>query len=85
MTPLERAIAALNNTARVQDVSGDQMGVLGASPLYVVTNPEEVARAVIAAIRDPSSVMIAAGHPAAEDSGSTGCWFAMIDAMLEEG
>lgn len=57
MTPLERAIAAVNNTALVQDIAGDQQGVLGIQSLFVVTNPEDVARAVIAAIREPSDVM----------------------------
>ena len=84
MTPLERAIAALNNTARVQDVSGDQMGVLGASPMYVVTNPEEVARAILAAVRNPSEVMCEAAS-LVTDSSARETWRDMIDAMLEEG
>ncbi len=58
---ISRAVAAINNTARVADVSGDQQGSLGSGlfcdecgarvePCFVVINPEQVARAVIAAI-----------------------------------
>ncbi|SNT15622.1 hypothetical protein SAMN06295912_1502 [Sphingomonas laterariae] len=45
------AIEAINSTAKVANVAGDQMGVVGRAPLYVVVNPEEVAQAVIDAIR----------------------------------
>lgn len=45
------AVAAINNTARVADIAGDQLGVVSATPFYVVVNPDEVARAVIRALR----------------------------------
>lgn len=92
ITPLERAIAAVNNTARVQDISGDQMGVLGDAPLHVVTNPDDVVRAVLAAIREPSEVATEAGFRAASERGANigltdmdVSYRVMIDAMLEEG
>lgn len=83
--PLERAIAAVNNTSRVQDIAGDQVGVLGAEPLHVVVNPEEVARAVLQAIREPSEGMIEAGLDLGPDHDPERYFTAMIDAALEEG
>lgn len=92
MTPLDRAIAAINNTASVQDVAGDQQGVVGARPLHVVTNPEEVARAVLQAIREPSSEMCGEAHDTLlyavkgeEMDVARAVWGRMMDAALEEG
>lgn len=85
MTPLDRAIAIINNTARIENIAGDQLGVAEPEPLYVVTNPAEVARAVLEAIREPSEAMVEAipddrNTPIyAED-----IWQAMIDAALAE-
>lgn len=93
MTPLERAIAAINNTALVQDIAGDQLGVVGREPLYVVTNPEPLARAVLQAIREPSDAMVSDGADMIPCSGgdegppnyraARQCWQAMIEAALE--
>ena len=47
---INQAVGAINNSARVADISGDQMGVLGKEPFHVVTNPGEVARAVLQAL-----------------------------------
>lgn len=96
MTPLERAISAINNTAVVQNIAGDQNGVIGDEPLYVVTNPDAVARAVLEAIREPSEGMvedgafqIPCGQGVEEGPPNIGdakdCWQAMIDHILEHG
>lgn len=97
MTPLERAIAIINNSARIENISGDQLGVTGANALYVVTNPADVARAVLEAIREPSEAMKKAGafcEPFMTESGAKpmtpgqiiacACYDAMIDAALSE-
>lgn len=42
--------AVINNTAIVRDIAGDQMGVLGGEPFYVVTNPTDVAKAILVAL-----------------------------------
>lgn len=93
MTPLERAIAIINNTARIENIAGDQLGVAEANPLYVVTNPADVARAVLTAIREPSEGMETAGVVEGDwnrdnlDLGEEAkkVWAAMIDAALSEG
>lgn len=100
MTPLERAISAINNTAVVQNIAGDQNGVIGDEPLYVVTNPDAVARAVLEAIREPSEGMVREGCLADIPGGrfdeatfteahigeqdAPVIWQAMIDAALTE-
>ncbi|MFD0848214.1 hypothetical protein [Sphingosinicella xenopeptidilytica] len=94
MTPLERAIAAINNTALVQNIAGDQLGVVGREPFYVVTNPEPLARAVLRAISEPSDAMVSDGADMIPCSGggdegppnyraARQCWRAMINAALE--
>lgn len=93
MTPFERAIAAINNAARIENITGDQLGVLGREPLHVVTNPEEVARAVLQAIREPSEGMLEIGGSeiVTERESLTShrlsgeVWQAMIDAVMEKG
>lgn len=82
MTPLERAAKAID----------DLLGVDG----QLDATPEEAARAVLEAIREPSEVMVAgAGINAPEEivfydradvqAHLSRAWQAMIDAALEEG
>lgn len=92
MSPLERVIGAINNTTIIKDIAGDQQGVIGTDPLHVVVNPEEVARAVLHAIREPSDAMTFAGGAALpamdlDDSPSEHAgeaWQAMIDTALAD-
>lgn len=89
MTPLDRAIAAINNTARVANIAGDEGGVLSDTPFRVITNPEDVARAVIAAIREPSEAMKSQYYERACDgleqvNDPAEVMAVMIDALLAE-
>ncbi len=56
MDKVSRIVAIINNTARVQNISGDQMGVLGSEPFYCVVNPLEVAKAILASLEEAHSV-----------------------------
>ena len=76
MTMLDQAVAAANSTLDDFDMFGEHRLVA-----------REIARAVIASLREPSVEMAEAGANYAE-CGSVWsadlCWRAMIDAILEE-
>ena len=76
MTPLERAALAIYQV----DYPGQTLPGLTDDGSWHM----EVARAVLAAIREPSEGMCEAGRTAVRDDGVPG-WRAMIDAALEEG
>jgi hypothetical protein len=76
MTPLERAVDAVENMLGVND--------------ELCATPEEVARAVIEAIREPSSEMTHAAQGESHVAGDCevdyhGIWASMIDQLLAEG
>lgn len=82
MTPLERAARALLALDYPEAVGSDAEGMYWdrRGDEYV-----EQARAVIAAIREPSELMAAAGYLERADGGThSAIYAAMIDAMLED-
>ena len=97
MTPLERAARALcTNNILVRDCSEpDALPVIETESYDDLTEVERTAamsrvRAVLAAIREPSSAMTHAAQSESHVAGDCevdyhGIWASMIDAMLEEG
>ena len=57
---------------------------MGAAPLDETAASFALARAAIAAMREPTEEMLNAGHEARAKATVNGIWHAMIDAALEE-
>jgi len=70
MTPLERAVAAIENMTG-WDADGEP---------HI-----DIVRAVIGAVREPSDAMAEAADDLGPDKTGAQYWPAMIDALLEEG
>ena len=91
MTPIEKAAQAARDEFACKECSVPHI----AEPMYMLEGGltserdwQDLARAVLRAIRDPSEGMLAAAelvdHPGPGETDTVGEWQAMIDAALAE-
>lgn len=94
MTPLERAARAIRDEIAFEQDEDDGISFMVEGGYRGEKFFEEIARAVVKAIREPSGAMIAAGDATDQMAGIDGphadtppalVWPAMINALLKEG